>query len=397
MPYQTVRALTPIRHSGVLRVPGQIGGENSQDFVVEDTQANRLVALGYATSLGVAAAPVVPGQATGGGGTLDKLLPIIDASKGYVTKCEKIENVATSASQTIIDTTAAGKPGVVSCIYLVTDTASFFRDGRMQVYVDGESTPSIDVEMHNFGTYNMQANNSYWTSRFQAQSADETAAGNNIPSATCIVFKYPIFYKTGVRIVMVPASGVTSRLFSNVIYHEGYTLPWKLKCSTRGYANRLTAQGKTQFENRQIKMLDRPSGQAGVIAGMTLTFPVFGASVLENNIVLYGANQLLDGTADPLFNTSGGEDFFGDFYFFANEQRGNTQWKFIATQEGRDLTGPSNFTQCVIAQDFLDHHGGIAYTDGAVLTFEKGKAAVPGDMVGLTVELFYSVWYYEPY
>lgn len=63
MGYQTVRALTPIRHSGVLRIPGQTSGDNAQDFVAEDTQANRLVALGYATSLGVAAAPVVPGQA----------------------------------------------------------------------------------------------------------------------------------------------------------------------------------------------------------------------------------------------------------------------------------------------------------------------------------------------
>lgn len=57
MGYQTVRALVPIRHSGVLRVPGQTSGDNAQDFVAEDSQANRLVALGYATSLGVASDP----------------------------------------------------------------------------------------------------------------------------------------------------------------------------------------------------------------------------------------------------------------------------------------------------------------------------------------------------
>lgn len=69
MPFQTVRALIPIRHSGVLRIPGQTSGDNAQDFVAEDTQANRLVALGYATSLGAAPAPVVPGQgAVGAGG-----------------------------------------------------------------------------------------------------------------------------------------------------------------------------------------------------------------------------------------------------------------------------------------------------------------------------------------
>lgn len=57
MGYQTVRALVPIRHSGVLRVPGQTTGDNAQDFVAEDSQANRLVALGYVTSLGAASEP----------------------------------------------------------------------------------------------------------------------------------------------------------------------------------------------------------------------------------------------------------------------------------------------------------------------------------------------------
>ncbi|WP_375184045.1 hypothetical protein [Aquabacterium sp.] len=63
MGYQTVRALVPIRHSGVLRIPGQTSGDNAQDFVAEDSQVARLVALGFVTSLGVAAAPAAPGAA----------------------------------------------------------------------------------------------------------------------------------------------------------------------------------------------------------------------------------------------------------------------------------------------------------------------------------------------
>lgn len=57
MPYQQLRALTPIRHSGVLRIPGQSSGPNAQDFVAEDTQAERLVAAGYVISLGAAPTP----------------------------------------------------------------------------------------------------------------------------------------------------------------------------------------------------------------------------------------------------------------------------------------------------------------------------------------------------
>lgn len=338
------------------------------------------------------------GQAvgSGGGGALDNLLPIVDASKGYVTKCAKVENIPSSATQTLIDTTAVGKSGVVSCIYLVTDTLAFFRDGFLRVYVDGESTPSIDIEMHNFGTYGLQSNNSYWTTRQQVQTADATAGNTGVPQAQCIVFKYPIPYKTGIKIQIVPRPGETSRLFSNVIYHEGLSLPWKLKCSTVGYANRLTGLDKAKFETRQIKILDRPAGQSGVIAGLSLTFPTFGTSLLENNPVVYSATQPLDGTADPLFNTSGMEDFFGDFYYFANLRLGNSPWKFIVTVDGLDPTTPSTFTRLAIFQDFLDHHGGIAYSDGAVLTFEKGKAANPGDQGSFVAEMFYAVWYYEP-
>lgn len=59
MGYQTVRALIPVRHNGVLRIPGQTAGDNAQDFVAEDSQVAKLVALGVVSSLGVASAPPV--------------------------------------------------------------------------------------------------------------------------------------------------------------------------------------------------------------------------------------------------------------------------------------------------------------------------------------------------
>lgn len=52
MPYQIVRALSPIRHSGKLRIPGQVSGDNAQDFVVEDGVAAKLITAGYVSSLG---------------------------------------------------------------------------------------------------------------------------------------------------------------------------------------------------------------------------------------------------------------------------------------------------------------------------------------------------------
>lgn len=59
MGYKNVRAIKPVRHNNVLRVPGQTTGASSQDFVASDAAATRLVELGVVTILGVAAEPEI--------------------------------------------------------------------------------------------------------------------------------------------------------------------------------------------------------------------------------------------------------------------------------------------------------------------------------------------------
>jgi hypothetical protein len=58
MGYQTVRALTTVRHDGKLRIPGQTTGDNQQDFVVEDSVATKLVGAGVVSAVGSASAPI---------------------------------------------------------------------------------------------------------------------------------------------------------------------------------------------------------------------------------------------------------------------------------------------------------------------------------------------------
>lgn len=59
MGYQTVRALVVVSHDGVNRKPGVTSGKFSQDFVVSDALAEKLISKGFVTSLGVAAEPRV--------------------------------------------------------------------------------------------------------------------------------------------------------------------------------------------------------------------------------------------------------------------------------------------------------------------------------------------------
>ena len=57
MSYQRVRALVPVRHDGVVRIPGQTTGENLQDFVVRAEQATRLIQQGLVSYIEDAQAP----------------------------------------------------------------------------------------------------------------------------------------------------------------------------------------------------------------------------------------------------------------------------------------------------------------------------------------------------
>jgi len=57
MSFQRVRALVPVRHDGVLRIPGVTTGENAQDFVVRVAQAARMIELGLVAFIEAAEPP----------------------------------------------------------------------------------------------------------------------------------------------------------------------------------------------------------------------------------------------------------------------------------------------------------------------------------------------------
>lgn len=60
MSYTRVRALVTIRHDGVLRIPGQTSGENSQDFLVSAVQAAVMEQLGLISVISAADPPSGP-------------------------------------------------------------------------------------------------------------------------------------------------------------------------------------------------------------------------------------------------------------------------------------------------------------------------------------------------
>lgn len=129
MGYQTVRALVPIRHSGVLRIPGQTTGDNKQDFVAEDSQVARLVALGFVTSLGVAPDPTPnPVQASG---TSDPVPLDVDRALG---ERDRRANLSIKANRSV----TVGIDGVECVIVNSSDMPRTFTfSGTNSIIVNG--------------------------------------------------------------------------------------------------------------------------------------------------------------------------------------------------------------------------------------------------------------------
>lgn len=306
------------------------------------------------------------------------------------TYCAKTERALTTTQGTVmLDTTSSPGSGIVSNIDMVV-TGAAAKDGVLRFYIDGEVTPSFEVEMHNFGTFDMAWGKTYITTRLETESIEQTP-GN---SGYRVRFNYPIFYQRSIRITLsTPIAG--DLMWTNVTYRTNVTLPLKLKSSQLGYANRRTNITHTQFGNRTVRFLERPAGTRGVIVAWSysLFFPFGGGSVQEfneYNPVVYNATDPLDGSGTPFAAWSGTEDFAHRQFYYTNGEAGNSLRMFM--HAASDGSGSVN----VIFVDLLDTFGGISYDNGVVFALERASDD-PVLTPGLTCDAMHMVLYYEPY
>lgn len=335
--------------------------------------------------------PIAAGGSGGGSGSTSTSSiaggPFFDAATmaGGRTKSACIENVAFAVGETktLIDTTGTPGPGVVTELFMIANAAYALRDYVIKVYVDGESTPSISHELHGFGTlYQQQFTGPLFNRRIRHSKYGQQAA-----QSSSMVVKYPIPYKTSIKITLTGVAGPATQFWSSVTYQDGLSVPWKAKASAQNYANKQTYT-PTQQGNRTVKFLDLPAGAGN--SGIIAHFMIGGANAgdqtwLENNIVVYQGTQPRDGSVAPQWNSTGLEDFFrGCFYF--QEGIGSFGDMFVTVNDG---------TKGTFVIDLLGAMGGIRFDDGVLMAMERGLAAAPGTSA-TNVDLMWCVWYYVP-
>lgn len=321
--------------------------------------------------------PVAPFSASGGS-------PFSEFTVAARTKAIADERIPITTSGsvqdiTVMDTSGTPGPGCIKSFEWITNVFGMWKDVHFLIYVDGEATPSVDIEGHHFGSFFQDALTRYKCDHLWSMAGSGPGF---------IGMKYPVPYSTSVKVVVrVPAGMSAGEGYFNAIYEEGVDYPWRLKTSGMGYANRMIAVTPANQMNRTVKFLDLPSGQgkAGVIAGFTYcALNVSNETFLESNMVVYQGNQARDGTVVPMFDNTGTEDFFNDFYYFVGGET-NQLNGYISNKNG------TNASYCM-HKDLLMAFGGIAFDDGCLFTMEYGLEV--GGTPTTNADLFWNVWYY---
>jgi hypothetical protein len=223
-----------------------------------------------------------------------------------------------SGSYTCLDIDGAG---YLSRIFMtIAGTAdSLIRGSRLQVYVDGEVTPSIDVQFQDLCCFRGAGSASYpadvVTTKFSALRANSTTLG---PSYH---FNLVAPFSTHLKVAIVNGGSTAGTLGGHIDYELGASLNWgpygKLHC--------YSLPGDALTQQTLATLLDVTLENGGLLAGIYLfadggdTLPAY----LEGRVRFY-----LDGSETPVDYDST-EDYFGSGWYFAagaktNEQTGCT-------------------------------------------------------------------------
>jgi len=278
-------------------------------------------------------------------------------------------------------------PGVVKGVWMaVTGGNNPVLDGRLRVYYDGLSTPSVDVDLGTLFAIHWGGG-----STNGSLSTPHTAVGiNQQLMETSFLLGYPMPYGPGgIKICYYnPGTSQNAFLFSQVY--------WAATATDTANGQRLRSVGVRvldQLATRQpgdVVTAANIAGGSGTVVHLSYVGGVDAASItpgssnndswMERNI-----SATVDGEPSPTFVATGTEDFFDSgWYFNGWKDYATSRHSYVATDK------PSYQPHCVgMATDLWSKFGGIPFAKSIVLRIETEAACTTGDRYA------YAVLYYQ--
>ncbi|MCR6734437.1 MAG: DUF2961 domain-containing protein [Afipia sp.] len=308
---------------------------------------------------------------------------ILNFAQGNI-KTSVLEAVPVAAGATVdLLNASPGIPGYVESLWWVIQDVGAGRDGILNVYVDGEATPSVTTDVGAFLGHGVSTS----PAKFSMKNIAFETGGTAFPTVT---FRYPIPFKSSVRITYTATLTQPTAIWSIASYRTGVSQPYKLRSSGRTFANRMIGVTPAQQEGRAVRYLDLPAGNSGTVVFHSLCY-AFGSdlSFLEVNPVMYLDGLVPGHGVSPQYDTSGMEDYFTSSCYFVSGLQAN-DW-MANTSRGVVLPGSAT-----MALDLLELHGGVSFSDGILMTTERGNRNSGAHTI-TNVDVAWLVLYYEPY
>jgi hypothetical protein len=315
------------------------------------------------------------------------------AKPGNVT----FENASVTAGTPVNLLTLASGPGVISSMWTTcgapgSGSTQNMLNGVVQVYVDGESTPSISFDLGGpLAWYQSSTTTPYktFTKNFMAEQGTGTTQFLN---PTCHNWMLPIPYQSSIIVNFIPTQS-SSNFFFNIRYISlPQHIPFKLYSQCVTFDNSIGAfptgnqWTAAQLGNGSVQLLNVPGG-SGYIAAAWLYF-LSGAANM--NTLNCDINTYLNGntpgtgylTKKPDLSACGIDGFFRYKY----TSTGVIPFSILQSAVSSASAANGTFHGLL---DIAAADGCWRFTNGAIMQLESGQAGNGGNTASIGSGVLY--------
>lgn len=277
----------------------------------------------------------------------------------YKTTMARQERVTLNAGGTLTLADVAGLSGMVTTIWLAVEGAGVYRDAILNVYVDGELTPSVSFDIGILGLH-FGSTGAYFTEHV---SVEQDTSGYY----AAVTFRFPIPFGTSCQIDLHNPTATNALVFSQVYYTNDITDSRRLKSAGRAYLNRVTLSA-----GGSLTFVDYQDGPGSLVWHSLVGDGATSLDYLEGDIAVS-----IDGEVSPSLISTGTEDWFLGAWYYGGGLR-STPWMLVSVR---------NTSTYVTMQsvDMLKLIGGIAFDEGITVNWDCSESTTSAEIAYLAL------------
>jgi hypothetical protein len=312
----------------------------------------------------------------------------LNASSATIRQSNVIQQTLGAGSTNTLYSASPGFPGYLNSILIVQKGASC-NDDLLQVFVDGEITPSLQFDTGSILGHNVPLNTNVRAGTEHAWAGYTNYNGAGVLTKF-FTFTFPIPYKTSIIVKYVVNVTVATELFSDVEDIQGITIPYKLLSVNQTRLSPATitqSQLNTNQATGGVPPFLNVSGQGWVVFFSLATQGASNMSYMENRPSFFLNGNTYNGSNVPDWTCDGLEGVSWDAWNY-------TEGAPYSRRESAVILLTASQISITLAVDFLALNRGIPFNTGCYMTWQPKPPAASQATTGVTAA--WLVLYYIP-